>query len=42
MIAESLLGSLLGGVLRIAPEFLKFFDRKNERLHELSLLKAEM
>ncbi len=42
MIAESLLGSLLGGVLRIAPEFLKFFDRKNERLHELALLKAEM
>lgn len=42
MIAESLLGSLLGGVLRIAPEFLKFFDRKNERQHELALLGAEM
>jgi len=42
MIAESLLGSLLGGVLRIAPEFLKFFDRKNERQHELALLSAEM
>ncbi len=42
MIAESILGSLLGGVLRIAPEFLKFFDRKNERQHELALLSAEM
>jgi hypothetical protein len=42
MIAESLLGSLIGGALRIAPEFLKFFDRKGERQHELSLLRAEM
>lgn len=39
---ESLLGSLLGGVLRIAPEMLKFFDRKGERAHELALLGAEM
>lgn len=39
---ESLLGSLLGGVLRIAPEMLKFFDRKGERSHELALLSAEM
>lgn len=42
MIAESLLGSLLGGVLRFAPEMLKFFDRKGERAHELALLNAEM
>lgn len=42
MIAESLLGSLLGGLLRFAPEMLKFFDRKGERLHELALLNAEM
>lgn len=39
---ESLLGSILGGVLRIAPEMLKFFDRKGERAHELALLGAEM
>lgn len=42
MIAESLLGGLFGGLLRIAPEALKFFDRKNEREHELRLLQAEM
>lgn len=42
MILESLLGSGLGGLLRIAPELLKFFDRKNERAHELRMLQAEM
>lgn len=31
------LGSVLGGVFRLAPEFLKAFDRKNERAHELSM-----
>ncbi len=39
---EALLSSFLGGVLRIAPEALKFFDRKNERAHELSMLEKEM
>lgn len=34
---ETLLGSLLGGLFRLAPEFLKWFDRKNERKHELSM-----
>lgn len=42
MILESLAGGVLGGVLRIAPEFLKFFDRKGERAHELAMLNAEM
>lgn len=42
MIAESLLGSALGGMLRIAPEVLKWFDRKNERAHELAMLDREM
>jgi hypothetical protein len=36
-IESALLGSLLGGIARLAPEFLKFFDRKNERKHELAL-----
>lgn len=27
-------GSLVGGVFRLAPELLKFFDRKDERVHE--------
>ncbi|MFZ9066243.1 MAG: hypothetical protein ACO23R_02605 [bacterium] len=39
---ESLLGGLMGGVFRIVPEFLKLFDRKNERAHELAMLNAEM
>lgn len=39
---ETLFGSLLGGVFRIAPEVLKWLDRKGERVHELNMLKAEM
>lgn len=42
MVVESLLGGVFGGLLRLAPEALKFFDRKNEREHELRLLQAEM
>ena len=34
---ETLLGGAAGGLLRLAPEFLKHFDRKNERAHELSM-----
>jgi hypothetical protein len=37
-----ILGGLLGGVFRIAPEVLKWLDRKGERAHELEMLKAEM
>lgn len=37
MLDSAILGGLLGGVARLAPEVLKFFDRKNERKHELSL-----
>lgn len=39
---ESILGGLLGGIFRIAPEFLKWLDRKGEREHELKMLQAEM
>lgn len=39
---ESILGGLLGGVFRIAPEFLKWLDRRGEREHELKMLQAEM
>ena len=38
---EALLSSFLGGALRIAPEILKHFDRKNERAHELAMLDGE-
>jgi hypothetical protein len=39
---ETLLGGVFGGLLRLAPEALKFLDQKNERKHELSMLEAEM
>lgn len=39
---ESLLGGVFGGVLRLAPEVFKIFDKKNERAHELRMLEAEM
>jgi hypothetical protein len=38
MILETVLGGAVGGLARMAPEVLKFFERKNERKHELSLL----
>lgn len=34
---ETLLGGLLGGTFRLAPEFLKWLDRKGERGHELAM-----
>lgn len=42
MVIETLAGSALGGLFRLAPEALKLFDRKGERAHELSLLQTEM
>lgn len=39
---ESLLGGVFGGVLRLAPEVFKLFDRANERKHELAMLGSEM
>lgn len=39
---ETLLGGVFGGVLRLAPELFKLFDKKNERAHELKMLEAEM
>jgi hypothetical protein len=32
-----LLGSIFGGLFRLAPEILKWLDKKNERQHELSM-----
>ena len=32
-----LLGSIFGGLFRLAPEVLKWLDKKNERQHELSM-----
>ncbi len=35
--ASGLLGSILGGLFRMAPEILKYVDRKDERKHELNM-----
>jgi hypothetical protein len=32
----------LGGLLRLAPEIIKGFDRKNERQHELAMMEVEV
>lgn len=37
VLSGGLLGSIFGGVFRLAPEVLKFFDKKNEREHELAM-----
>ena len=34
---ETLLGGLLGGAFRLAPEILKWLDRNGERSHELAM-----
>lgn len=41
LISGGIFGSLLGGLFRLAPEVLKFFDRKNERQHELEMFKNQ-
>ena len=38
---ERLLGSIFGGLFRLAPEVLKFLDKKNERQHELSMFQLQ-
>lgn len=39
---ETLFGGILGGLFRMAPEVIKWLDRKNEREHELKMVQAEM
>lgn len=34
---ETLIGGALGGLLRLAPEVLKWLDQKGERAHELAM-----
>jgi ABC-type multidrug transport system fused ATPase/permease subunit len=41
-VIETLLGGVFGGLLRLAPEVFKIFDKRNERAHELRMLEAEM
>jgi hypothetical protein len=37
ILSGGILGSIFGGLFRMAPEVLKFFDKKNERQHELAM-----
>ena len=37
ILSGGLLGSIFGGLFRLAPEVLKFMDKGNERKHELAM-----
>lgn len=37
-----ILGFIFGGLFRLAPELLKWMDKKDERKHELSMIKMNM
>ena len=41
LLSGGIFGSLLGGIFRLAPEVLKFFDKKNEREHELNMFNRQ-
>lgn len=39
--ASGILGSIFGGIFRLAPEVLKFWDRKEDRKHELEMFRLQ-
>lgn len=39
---ETLLGTLFGGAFRLAPEILKWLDRKDERKHESAMFDKQL
>jgi len=41
VLSGGLLGSIFGGIFRMAPEVLKWLDKKNEREHELNMFKFQ-
>lgn len=41
LFSGGIFGSLLGGIFRLAPEVIKFFDKKNERQHELAMFQRQ-
>lgn len=41
LVGGGVLGSVLGGLFRLAPEVLKFFDKANERKHELAMFSLQ-
>lgn len=38
----TILGSLIGGLFRLAPELFAFLDKKHDRAHELSMLDKQL
>ena len=41
IVSGGVFGGLLGGIFRLAPEILKYFDKKNEREHELLMFSRQ-
>lgn len=41
VLGGGIFGSLLGGIFRLAPEVLKWLDKKNERQHELAMFQRQ-
>ncbi len=41
IVGSGLLGSIFGGLFRLAPEVLKWLDRKDERGHELKMFEQQ-
>ena len=41
LLGGGIFGSLLGGLFRLAPEVLKWMDKKNERAHELLMFSQQ-
>ena len=41
ILSGGILGSIFGGVFRLAPEVLKWMDKKDERSHELNMFKFQ-
>lgn len=41
LLSSGLFGSLFGGIFRLLPEVIKFFDRKNEMSHEAEMFRMQ-
>lgn len=41
LIGGGVFGGLIGGLFRLAPEVLKYFDKKNERQHEMAMFSRQ-
>lgn len=41
LLGGGVLGGLIGGLFRLAPEIIKFFDKKSERQHEREMFREQ-